>query len=153
MPETTRAGLESLPDEIRSHVLTYLMLPPPSWNWQKNTLDTNLTHSPDLRSKPLKSLILVSKTWYRLVSPLLFTHLQIRLQTPVPQTEPSLLAPKLNSITANFKEWLFNDPGYPRDIRLPYRHVWQDARTDKAAVWTTTLNDQLSSLFTFLESP
>ncbi|KAH0383958.1 hypothetical protein KCU92_g4870, partial [Aureobasidium melanogenum] len=153
MSETSRRGLESLPDEIRSHILTYLMLPPPSWNWQKNPLDTSLTQSSDLKRQPLKSLILVSKTWYRLVSPLLYTHLQLRLQTHIAQAEPLLLTPKLKSITANFKEWLFDDPGYPRDIRLPYRHVWQDARTDKAAGWTTTLNEQLSSLFAFLESP
>ncbi|KAK6007845.1 hypothetical protein QM012_004659 [Aureobasidium pullulans] len=153
MSETSKRGLESLPDEIRSHILTYLMLPPPSWSWQKNTLNANLTHASDLRGKPLKSLTLVSKTWYRLVSPLLYTHLQLHLPIHQAQAEPLLLAPRLKSITTNFKEWLFNDPGYPRDTRLPYRHVWQDARTDKAAVWTTSLDEQLSSLFTFLESP
>ncbi|KAI4727994.1 hypothetical protein E4T49_04180 [Aureobasidium sp. EXF-10728] len=119
MSETARTGLESLPDEIRSHILTYLVTPPPSWNWQKNTLDIHLTHASDLTT----------------------------------QTEPSLLASKINTITASFKEWLFNDPGYPHDIRLPYRHVWQNAATDKAALWTATLNQRLSSLFTFLESP
>ena len=151
MSNTDRTGLHSLPDEIKSQILTYLMLPPPSWNWQKNTLDINLTRSPDLRDRPLKSLICVSKTWYRLVSPLLYSHLQIRLQTPTDQTEP-LLAPKIKTIAQNFKEWLFRDAGYPHDIRLPYRHVWQSEPTPKAAMWTNMLNEQLSSLITFLDS-
>jgi hypothetical protein len=152
MSETVRTELDSLPDEIKSHILTYLMLPPPSWNWQKNTLDINLTRSPDVRSKPLKSLILVSKTWYRLVSPLLYSHLQLRLQTHTVQAEP-LLAPKIKTITTSFKDWLFRDVGYPHDIRLPYRHVWQNEPTPKAATWTATLDERLSSLIKFLESP
>jgi hypothetical protein len=151
MSEPARTGLDSLPDEIKSHILTYLMHPPPSWNWQKNTLDINLTRSPDLGSKPLESLTRVSKAWYRLVSPLLYSHLQLRLQTHTAQAEP-LLAPKIKAITANFREWLFRDIGYPHDIRLPYRHVWQNEATPKAAMWTATLNNQLSSLIAFLDS-
>lgn len=152
MSNTARTGLESLPDEIKSQILTYLMLPPPSWNWQKNTLDINLTRSPDLKDRPLKALTCVSKAWYRLVSPLLYSHLQIRLQTPAAQGE-TLLAPRIKTITQNFKEWLFRDVGYPHDIRLPYRHVWQSEPTPKAATWTAALNKQLSSLITFLDSP
>lgn len=151
MSNTARTGLDTLPDEIRSQILTYLILPPPSWNWQKNTLDSDLTRSPDLRDRPLKSLLCVSKTWYRLVSPLLYSHLQIRLQTPPTQPEP-LLEPKIKTITQNFKEWLFRDAGYPHDIRLPYRHVWQREPTPKAATWTATLNEQSSSLMRFLDS-
>jgi hypothetical protein len=151
MSEAVRTGLNSLPDEIKSQILTYLILPPPSWNWQKNTLDVDLTRSPDLRDKPLKSLICVSKSWYRLVSPLLYSHLQLQLQTQTAQTE-LVLAPKIKTITANFREWLFRDAGYPHDIRLPYRHVWQNKATPKAATWTTTLDEQLSNLITFLDS-
>jgi hypothetical protein len=152
MSEIIRTGLDSLPDEIKSHILTYLMLPPPSWNWQKNTLDINLTRSSEIGSKSLKSLVLVSKRWYRLVSPLLYSHLQLRLQTHAAQAEP-LLAPKIKTITTNFKDWLFRDVGYPHDIRLPYRHVWQNEPTPKAATWTAMLDEQLSGLFKFLESP
>ncbi|THV76847.1 hypothetical protein D6D28_00801 [Aureobasidium pullulans] len=150
--EMTRHGLESLPDELKSHILSYLINPPPSWSWQKNTLNTGLTRSSDLADKPLKSMILVSKTWCRLVSPLLFAHLQLRLED-TDQTTPPLLAPRIKSISANFREWLFRDLGYPHDVRLPYRHVWQSASTEKAAKWTATLEQQLASLFAFLESP
>ncbi|THX13418.1 hypothetical protein D6D13_03721 [Aureobasidium pullulans] len=150
--EMIRHGLESLPDELKSHILSYLINPPPSWSWQKNTLDTGLTRSSDLADKPLKSMILVSKTWYRLVSPLLYAHLQLRLED-TDQTTPPLLAPRIKSISANFREWLFRDLGYPHDVRLPYRHVWQSASTEKAAKWTATLEQQLASLFAFLESP
>lgn len=153
-PETVAVGLNFLPDELKSHILTYLTGPPPSWSWQQhNTLNTDSTRLLDLNDQPLKSLVLVSKTWYRLVSPILYSHLQLALHDPASHPEASLLATKIKDITSNFKEWLFRDWGYPHDIRLPYRHVWQDEPTDKAAIWTATLNQQLADLLAFLDSP
>ncbi|KAI5210322.1 hypothetical protein E4T38_01959 [Aureobasidium subglaciale] len=153
MPEAIRTGLDSLPDELKAQILNHLTNPPPSWSWQKTALDTSITSSCTLQDTPLKSLVLVSRAWYSLVSPLLYSHLQLRLESPTAQTESALLSAKIKKITTNFREWLFRDAGYPHDIRLPYRHVWQSTATEKAAEWTATVDHSLARLFSFLESP
>ncbi|KAI5197760.1 hypothetical protein E4T39_07152 [Aureobasidium subglaciale] len=55
MPEAVRVGLDSLPDELKAQILNHLTNPPPSWNWQKTTLDTSLTRSSALQEPPLKT--------------------------------------------------------------------------------------------------
>lgn len=148
-----RTSLDSLPDELKSNILAYLIASPPSCNWDQSTINTKLTQTLDVSKKPLKSLSLVSKSWYQLVSPILYSSLQLHLHEPPNSSETLLLAPRIKSITASLKEWLFRDWSYPHDIRLPYRHVWQDAPTPKAATWTSTLDKQLADLLRFLDSP
>lgn len=69
--------MDSLPDELLLHILSHLDRGPPSDAHFFDEPDTRTSSS--FRDQPLKALSCVSQRWRRIVKPLLFDHLVLRL--------------------------------------------------------------------------
>ncbi|KAF2087921.1 hypothetical protein K490DRAFT_65202 [Saccharata proteae CBS 121410] len=69
--------MDSLPDELRLHILSYLDTGPPSESKVYAEPSLDLTCSPD---RPFKAVSRVSCRWRRLVEPMLFRNVRVRLR-------------------------------------------------------------------------
>ena len=150
------ANLDTLPEELKSHIVSFLVDEPPSSTWYRREPCVSTTE-PSPSRKPLKNLSLVSKGWRRLVKCPLFRCIRIKLEFGEDLGLPALMSPPIsnfrNAIEAqrySFKSKLFQGVGYPREIEWAYRHCWQDSAPERAARWLTMLDFKLSSLLALL---
>ncbi|KAL9057342.1 MAG: hypothetical protein Q9162_002416 [Coniocarpon cinnabarinum] len=112
--------LEDLPTELLEHIVSTLDIPPPSVS--QSAQEPNL---PDLRTSitPLKNLALVSSSWNRLVTPLIFRYLRL-----------SVL--ELQGLAVLSQEHLDSQEEQRKAKQLERVHTWQsrqwtDPRTKK----------------------
>lgn len=148
------ADLDFLPEELKTHIISYLNDEPPSTSWYKRTPRLCLGGS---NSTPLKNLSRASKSWRRLTKTALFRCIRINI---VALREDALFAfyrPWTTNFRHavevrkhNFRDWLFRRAGYPTDTEWIYRHAWQDTAPQRASHWLTALDSTLSDLLVFL---
>lgn len=148
------AYIESLPEELKTQIISYLDVEPPSSSWY--------THAPRLslgksELRPLKNLSQVSKAWRRLTKSSLFRCIRMNIVASQESAAFPLRAPSTTSFRhvysvrkAEFKARLFKSIGYPLEIEWIYRHAWLDAASERAAQWLTALDQTLSDLLSFL---
>lgn len=145
------ANIEVLPEELKSHIISFLDLEPPSSSWY--------THAPRLSlgisdSTPLKNLSRVSKGWRRLTKSSLFRCLRLNVanNAPMPLRRPSTtdFRQLYQARKIEFKNRLFQSVGYPLDIEWTYRHAWQDTAAERAGQWLSELDQTLCNVLPFL---
>lgn len=146
-------SLDTLPEELKSLVISYLDLDPPSAHWCSQRPSSALA---DCNPKPLKNLSAVSKAWRRLVKPTLFRCIRMHLKPNQLATnwlttyQRSNFHRTLETRKVQYKSSLFNGDSYPHDAEWAYRHSWQDMAPPKAAQWITMLESYSSDLLFFL---
>lgn len=119
------ARLEGLPDELKLYIISFLKTETTAS--QKASRAAAPPASAEELHPPLKSVSLLSHDWRRIVSPLVFSHLQIKLTARsvdmvqrdltrfLDFVEPKGLAAKVGSVVVSTKEAI-NPHSYKEDI-------------------------------------